>query len=254
MLGWNQVTGEGISIFTTSNNYGRVLHLLGILPKNCISPYYQIIPKTVKQDMNRELYDRFILLNQDEVNKQRYINITNVTPDLFQSMINFHLADTRSNPYEVTKFLQGPGKVLEIEPTIDTEERGTYQMLTTDKNHDITYNKLKELQTCLMTVKDTDPLMIASFKRFGNYIEVIGNQSTSVPTNDPVRQLESQVNNQMSPTQPRKQNRPDTLISLWDIPPNISMPTASSLTPATPKTYKSVTQNVNQRQSAVHTM
>ena len=28
MLGWNNVTGEGISIFTTSNNYGWVLHLL----------------------------------------------------------------------------------------------------------------------------------------------------------------------------------------------------------------------------------
>ena len=70
MLGWNQVTGEGISIFTTSNNYGLVLHLLGMLPKNCISSYYQIIPKTVKRDMNRELYDQFILLNQDEVNKQ----------------------------------------------------------------------------------------------------------------------------------------------------------------------------------------
>ena len=184
-LGHNKVTGEGISIFTISNNYRWVLHLLGILPKNCISSYYQIIPKTVKRDMNRELCDRFILLNQDEVNKQRFIDITNVTPDLFQSMINFHPADTRSKPYEVIKFLHGLGKVLEIEPTIDTEERGTYRMLT--KDHDITYNKLKELQTCLMTVKDTNPSMIASFKRFGNYIEVIGNQSTSDSANDLVR-------------------------------------------------------------------
>ena len=111
-LGWNKVTGEGISIFITSNNYGWVLHLLGMLPKNCISSYYQIIPKTVKWDMNRELYDRLILLNQDEVNKQRFINITNVTPDLFQSMINFHPADTRSKPYEVIKFLHGPRKVF----------------------------------------------------------------------------------------------------------------------------------------------
>ena len=99
-------------------------------------------------------------------------------------MINFHPADTRSKPYKVTKFLQGLGKVLEIEPTIDTEECGTYRMLTTDKDYDTTYNKLKELQTCLMKVKDTNPSIISSFRIFRNYIEVIGYQTTSAPTND----------------------------------------------------------------------
>ena len=82
-LGHNKVTREEISIFTTSNNYGWVLHLLGMLPKNCILSYYQIILKTVKRNMNRELYNRLILLNQDEVNKQQYIDITNVNHDLF---------------------------------------------------------------------------------------------------------------------------------------------------------------------------
>ena len=201
----------------------------------------------MKRDMNRELYDRFILLNQGEVNKQRYIDITNVTSDLFQSMINFHPTDTRSKPYEVTKFLQGPGKVLEIEPTIDTKECGTYQLLTTDKDPDTTYNKLKELQTCLMKVKDTNQSMISSFKRFGNYIEVIGNQPTSAPTNDLVKQLELQVNNQTNPTQPRKQNQPNTTKSLWAIPPNISMPTTAVPTSAASMTYKSVAQNCNQK-------
>ena len=198
------MTGEGISIFTTSNNYGWVLYLFGMLPKTCISSYYQIIPKSVKRDMNKEAYDHLILLNHDEVNMQRLIDIANVTHNLFQSMINFHLIDTRSKSYEVIKFLHGPGKVLEIEPTIDTGKCGRYCMLTTDKNHDITYSKLKELQTCLMMVKDTNKSMIESFKIFGNYIEVVGNQSTSTPTNDLVSQLESQVNNQASPTQPRK--------------------------------------------------
>ena len=119
-------------------------------------------------------------------------------------MIHFHPANTRSKPYEVTKFLQGPGKVLEIELTIDIEECGTYRLLTNDKDHDTTYNKLRELQTCLMKVKDTNPSMISSFRIYGNHIEVIGNQSTSAPTNDLVKQLESQVKNHTTPTQPRK--------------------------------------------------
>ena len=95
--------------------------------------------------------------------------------------------------------------------------------------------------------------MISSFKRFGNYIEVIGNKPTSAPTNDLVKQLELQVNNQTNPTQPRKQNRPNTTKSLWAVPPNISMPTAAVPTSATSMTYKSVAQNANQRQTAVHT-
>ena len=141
--------------------------------------------------------------------------------------MNFHPKNPQSVPLTVKKFLHGPGKVLEIEPTIDTEEHGTYRMLTTDKNHDITYNKLKELQTCLMKVKDTNQWMITSVERFGSYIEVIGNQSTNNQTNDLVSQLELQVNNQTSPSQQRQQNRPNTLTNLWDIPPNISMPTAA---------------------------
>ena len=40
MFGHNAVSGEGISIFTTSNNYGCVLYLLGMLRENSISIYY----------------------------------------------------------------------------------------------------------------------------------------------------------------------------------------------------------------------
>ena len=105
-----------------------------------------------------------------------------------------------------------------------------------------------------MKVKDTHPSMKSSVKRFGHYIEVIGNQPTGAPTNDLVKQLELQVNNQTNPTQPRKQNQPNSTKSLWTIPPNISMPTAAVPTSATSMTYKSVAQNANQRQTAVHTV
>ena len=113
-------------------------------------------------------------------------------------------------------------------------------MFTTDTNHDITYKKLKELQTCLMKVKDTNQSMITSVERFGSYIEVIGNQATNNQTNDLVSQLELQVNNQTSPSQPRQRNRPNTLTNLWDIPPNISLPTTAASTTDTSITYKSV--------------
>ena len=89
-LGNNQVKGEAIHIFTTYNNYGPVLYLLGKLLENCISPYYRIIPKTVKRDMKKELYSCLIQLNQDEVNDQRFIDITHVDSDLFDSQVNFH--------------------------------------------------------------------------------------------------------------------------------------------------------------------
>ena len=89
MFGHNAVIGEGISIFTTSNHYVCGLHLLGMLRENSISPYYQIISKTIKRDMNKVLYDGLIHLYQVEVNKQRYIEITNVNPDLFDTQVNF---------------------------------------------------------------------------------------------------------------------------------------------------------------------
>ena len=93
----------------------------------------------MKRDMKKELYDRLIQLNQDEVNNQRFIDITHVDSDLFDSQVNFHPNNPQSVPLTVKMFLHGPGKVLEIEPTIDTEEHGTYHMFTTDTNHDIRY-------------------------------------------------------------------------------------------------------------------
>ena len=250
-LGNIQVKGEAIHIFTTDNNYGPVLHLLGKLPENCISPYYRIIPKTVKRDMNKELYDRLIQLNTDEVNNQQFFDVTHVDSDLFDSQINFHPDNPQSVPFTVKTFLHGPGRVLEIEPTIDTEEHGTYRMLTTNSNHDTTLKKLNELVTCLMKVKETNQSMTTSAEKFGGYIEVLGNQVTNNQTNDLVRQLEVQVNNQTSRSQPQQQNQPNTQINLWDIPSNISLPSAS-LTTETTRTYKSAVQNVNPSQSTRH--
>ena len=129
-------------------------------------------------------------------------------------------------------------------------------MITNNKDHGTTYIKLRELQTCLMKVKDTNPLMISSLRIFGNYIEVIGSQPTSVPTNDLVKQLESQVKNQMTPTQPKKQNRPNTPKNIWDItiPSNISMPSTPSPNSTPLMTYKSVVQNTNQSRTVAHTI
>ena len=149
-------------------------------------------------------------------------------------------------------FLHGPGKVLEIEPTIDTEDHGTYRMITTDSNHDTTLKKLNKLLTCLMKVKETNQSMITSVERFGSYVEVIGNQVINNQTNDLVSQLELQVNNQTSRSQPQQQNRPNTQTSLWDIPSNISLPSTAAPTTETSRTYKSVAQNVNQSQSTRH--
>ena len=53
--------------------------------------------------MNKVLYDGLIHLHQDEVNKQRYIEIMNVHTDLFDTLVNFsnHL---QSVPLTVKKF------------------------------------------------------------------------------------------------------------------------------------------------------
>ena len=197
--------------------------------------------------MNHVLYDKLILLHQDEVNEQRYIEISNVNPDLFDTQVNFS-KHHQSIPTTVTKFLHGQGKVLAIEPTIDTKESGTYRLITNNKDHDITIKKLRELQTYLMKEKETNPTMITSFERFGTYIEVNGSPPINDSTNDLVERLELQVKNLMDPTQQNTQNIPVTPTvkrSLWDLPMNISMPTAPSPSPSptTLTTYKSVVQN-----------
>ena len=39
--------------------------------------------------MNQMLYDKLIHLHQDEVNKQGYIELTNIDADLFETQVNF---------------------------------------------------------------------------------------------------------------------------------------------------------------------
>ena len=96
--------------------------------------------------MNPVLYDKLILLHQDEVNEQRYIEISKVNPDLFETTVNFS-DHYQSVPTPVTKFLHGQGKVRAIEPTIDTKEYGTYRLITNNKDYETTNTKLRELQT-----------------------------------------------------------------------------------------------------------
>ena len=81
--------GEGIQMLTTNNNYGIVMRLIGMLPPNLISHYYQIRSKMIKRQMKPDLYDKLILRHQDEVNKQGQIVLTNIDADLFETQVNF---------------------------------------------------------------------------------------------------------------------------------------------------------------------
>ena len=96
--------GEGIQMLTTNNNYGIVMQLIGILPPNSISSYYQLRSKMIKKEMKPELYDKMIHLHQDEVNKQGYIELTNANIDLFHTRLNFLSDNPTSVPITVKKF------------------------------------------------------------------------------------------------------------------------------------------------------
>ena len=76
------------------------------------------------------------------MNQQGYIELTNIDIDLYDTLVNFHPKHPQSVSLTVEKFLQGPGKVLAIEPTIDTEESGMYQLITNNKDHEIAIKKL----------------------------------------------------------------------------------------------------------------
>ena len=143
--------------------------------------------------MNKELYDRLIYVHQEAVNQHRYIELTNVDINLFDTLVNFHRKNPQSVPLTVKRFLQGPGKVLAIEPTVDTEGSRTQRLITNNKDHDIAIKKLGDLQIYIMKEKDTSPTMISSFERFGSYPEVNGRPPIGASMSDQVERLESQV-------------------------------------------------------------
>ena len=107
--------GEGISILKTNNNYGIIMRLIGMLPPNLISHYYQVISKMIRKAMNPDFYGKLILRHQDEVNKQGYIVLMNIGADLFETQMNFTKHIPTSVSISIKKFLYGPGKVLAIE-------------------------------------------------------------------------------------------------------------------------------------------
>ena len=186
---------------TTNNNFGCVLQLLGMLQPTSISPNYQTISEIIKREIKPELYDRLVYVHQEAVNHQGYIELTNVDVDLFDTLVNFHPKNPQPVPLTVKKFLQRPGKVLAIEPTIDTEESGTYQLITNNNGHDIAIKKLGELQIYLMKETDTSPTMISSFERFRLYLEVNGRPPIGASMSDQVERLESQVKELFVPPQ-----------------------------------------------------
>ena len=137
-------------------------------------PHYQIISSMIKREMNSELYDGLIYVHKEAVNQQGYIKLTNADVNLFDTQVNFYPNNPKPVSLTVKQFLQGPEKVLAIEPTIDTEGSGMYRLIINNKDHDLAIKKIGELQLQLMKIKDTLPTMISSFKRFGLFPEVNG--------------------------------------------------------------------------------
>ena len=189
----DKAVGEGIQMLTTKNNYGFVMQLIIMLPPNSISPYYQIISKMIKRDMNQELYDRMIYVHQEAVNQQGYIELTNADVDLFDTQLNLFPDNLTSVPITVKKFLQGPEKVLAIEQTIDIEGSGKYLLIISNKDHSHSVKKIRELLVQLMKAKDTLPTMILSLARFLSYPEMNGGPTITASLNDQVAALELQV-------------------------------------------------------------
>ena len=195
----NKAVGEGIQILTTNNNYEYIMQLSGMLQPNLISPYYQIISKMIKREMNSELYDRLIYVHQEAVNHQGYIELTNADVNLFDTQLNFLPDNPSSVPITVKQFLQGSEKILAIEPTINTEGSGTYCLIINNKDHDIAIKKIGKLQLQLIKAKDTSPTMISSLAWFQSYLEVNGGPPINASLSDQVVRLELQVKAHFSP-------------------------------------------------------
>ena len=234
--------GEGIQMLTTNNNYGIVMQLIGMLPPNSISPYYQLRPKKIKREMKPELYDRMIHLHQEVVNKQEYIELTSVDVDLFEAQVNFVQNNPKSVPITIRKFLQGPGKVLAIEQTINTEESGKHLLIISNKDHSHSIKKIGELLVHLMKEKDTLPTIISSLARFLSYPEMNGRPPITVSLSDQVAALKLQVASQFVPQMITTHSHP-VKTSIWDPPLNITTTTVQVSATTTPILYKSAVQN-----------
>ena len=119
-----------------------------------------------------------IHIHQGAVNKQGYTELTNADVGLFETQVNFFQNNPKSVPITVRKFLQGPGKVLAIEQTIDTEGSGKYLLIISNKDHSHSIKKIGELLVHLMKEKDTLPTMISSLARFLSYPEMNGDHQS----------------------------------------------------------------------------
>ena len=97
------------------------------------------------------------------------------------------------------KFLQGPGKVLAIEQTINKEEPGKYLLIISNKDHSHSIKKIGELLVQLMKAKDTLPIMISSITKFLLYPELDGGPPITASLSDQVAVLELQVASQFVP-------------------------------------------------------
>ena len=77
----------------------------------------------------------------------------NIDADLFETQVNFVQNSPNSVSTTVRKFLRGPGKVLAIGQTINTEDLGKYILIVNNKNHPNTIKKIGELLAYLKKEK-----------------------------------------------------------------------------------------------------
>ena len=145
------------------------------------------------------------------MNKQGYIEITNIDADLFETQVNFVQNNPNSVPTTVRKFLQGPGKVLAIEHTINTEDLRKYILIISNKDHPHTIKKIGELLAHLKKEKDTLPTIRSSLAKFKSYPEMNGGLPITESLSDQVAALELNLASQ--PVPPNDNNvyssRPD---------------------------------------------
>ena len=94
-----------------------------MIPPNAISQYYIVRSKIMKKALNPKTYDKLILRDQGEVNKQGNIVLMNIGVGFYETQLNFTKNTMNSKSISIRKFLYGHGNFLVIKLTSDTENR-----------------------------------------------------------------------------------------------------------------------------------
>ena len=98
----------------------------------------------------------------------------------------------------IRKFLYGPGKVLAIKQTVDTEDFGKYIVIVNNKDHPHTIKKIEELLAYLNMEKDTLPTMKLSLAKFNSYPEMSNGPPITESLSAQVAALELELASQLT--------------------------------------------------------